>query len=74
MILTSLVVFPITAVLIYFIKLSDFSNLNEKTTSSIGKVGLELYQNYVLPFELISILLLISLVGSITLARKEKDV
>lgn len=74
MIISSFVVFPISAVLIYFIKISDFGNLDTKSTLNIDRVGFDLYMNYALAFELISVLLLISLIGSITLARKDKDV
>lgn len=35
-------------------------------------IGLELYNNYLLPFELTSVLLLIALVGAIVLTRGEK--
>ncbi|KIM11475.1 MAG: hypothetical protein KU37_04495 [Sulfuricurvum sp. PC08-66] len=38
---------------------------------AIGEVGLTLFYEYLLPFELISLLLLVSLIGAIRLAQKE---
>lgn len=40
---------------------------------TIRTVGLDLFAEWVLPFELISILLLVALVGALTLAKKEPD-
>ena len=42
--------------------------VHEPTTSKIGDLFL---QNYLLPFELASIVLLIALIGAVTLSRKE---
>jgi len=60
--------------------LKAISNLPTKDLSPIntdfGKikpVGLELYNNWIVAFELISILLLIALVGSIVLAKRRKS-
>lgn len=39
---------------------------------SIEKIGKHLFNNWVLPFELISILLTIALIGAIALAKKDK--
>lgn len=39
----------------------------------IKPVGLELYNNWIIAFELISILLLIALVGSVVLAKRRKS-
>jgi NADH-quinone oxidoreductase subunit J len=38
-----------------------------------GPVGRALFTNYLLPFEVISVLILIALIGAIVLARKEID-
>ena len=51
---------------------------NDLTISSsdfgqIKPIGLELYNNWIIAFELISILLLIALVGSVVLAKKRKS-
>jgi NAD(P)H-quinone oxidoreductase subunit 6 len=39
--------------------------------ASIVKIGLHFFSDYLLPFELVSVLLLIALVGAIVLARRE---
>nr|QWW93407.1 NADH-plastoquinone oxidoreductase subunit 6 [Notoscyphus lutescens] len=50
------------------------SNKNEKLISidSIRRIGSELLTEFVVPFELMSIILLIALIGAITLARGEQ--
>ena len=60
--------------------LKAISNLPAKDLSisnsdfgEIKPVGLELYNNWIISFELISILLLIALVGSVVLAKKRKS-
>ena len=44
---------------------TDFGN--------IKPLGLELYNNWIIAFELISILLLIALIGSVVLAKRRKS-
>jgi NADH:ubiquinone oxidoreductase subunit 6 (subunit J) len=41
------------------------------TYSNISLIGINLFQELLLPFELLSLLLLVALVGAITIARKE---
>ncbi len=60
--------------------LKAVSRLPEKdltiSSSDFGQIkpiGLELYNNWIIAFELISILLLIALVGSVVLAKKRKS-
>ena len=60
--------------------LKAISNLPSKDLSisdtdfgDIKPVGLELYNNWIISFELISILLLIALVGSVVLAKKRRS-
>ncbi|HUP69317.1 MAG TPA: NADH-quinone oxidoreductase subunit J, partial [Acidimicrobiales bacterium] len=36
-----------------------------------GSVGLEIFQSYVIPFEVVSVLLLAALVGAVVLARRD---
>ena len=50
------------------------SNKNEKLMSidNIRRIGSELLTEFIVPFELISIILLIALIGAITLARGEQ--
>nr|YP_009545167.1 NADH-plastoquinone oxidoreductase subunit 6 [Gymnomitrion concinnatum]AZB86886.1 NADH-plastoquinone oxidoreductase subunit 6 [Gymnomitrion concinnatum] len=52
------------------------SNKNEKLMliDSIRRIGSELLTDFIVPFELISIILLIALVGAITLARREPQI
>ncbi len=60
--------------------LKAFSDLDDRELGiitgdfgTIGSVGKELFSSWVLPFELISILLLVALVGSIVLALRTKN-
>ncbi|MGE5701802.1 MAG: NADH-quinone oxidoreductase subunit J, partial [Clostridia bacterium] len=41
--------------------------------SNAKQIGLEVFTKYVIPFELLSVLLLVSLVGAIIMAKKEGD-
>jgi NAD(P)H-quinone oxidoreductase subunit 6 len=52
------------------------SNKNEKLMSidSIRRIGSELLTQFIVPFELMSIILLIALIGAITLARGERTI
>ena len=45
--------------------------IKESNFGDIKPIGLQLYTDWILPFELISILLLIALVGSIVLAKRK---
>jgi len=40
---------------------------------SIEALGMELFSHWLLPFELISLLLLVALVGAVVFGRKEED-
>lgn len=44
------------------------------TTDNLRQLGLSLFNEYLLPFEVTSILLLVAMVGAIVLIRKEKRV
>jgi NADH-quinone oxidoreductase subunit J len=44
------------------------------TTSSTVGVGTNLFQSFLLPFEVVSFLLLAALIGAIVLARRDEDV
>ncbi|MDD3007563.1 MAG: NADH-quinone oxidoreductase subunit J [Arcobacter sp.] len=48
-------------------------SISESDFGDIKPVGLELYNNWIISFELISILLLIALVGSVVLAKKRRS-
>src|SRR5574344_814209 len=49
-----------------------FLNIKEGDFGTIKPVGLILYNDWIIAFELISILLLIALVGSVVLAKRRK--
>jgi NADH-quinone oxidoreductase subunit J len=49
-----------------------FSPTTKDAASSVKSIGSVLFQNYAIPFELASILLLVALVGAIVMARKEQ--
>jgi NADH-quinone oxidoreductase subunit J len=44
------------------------------TTENLRQLGMTLFNQYLLPFEVTSILLLVAMVGAIVLIRKEKRV
>lgn len=46
--------------------------ISDSEFGNIKPLGMELYNNWIIPFELISILLLIALIGSVVLAKKRK--
>ena len=69
----SLLISPFTALLISSIYNMEFSPLHLKNFGSIKDVGMELFTEWVLPFEMVSILLLIALIGVVVLAKKEKS-
>ncbi len=69
----SLLVSPFTALLISTINSMEFTPLHLKGFGSIKAVGMELFTRWVLPFEMVSILLLISLIGVVVLAKREKS-
>ncbi|MBL0687195.1 MAG: NADH-quinone oxidoreductase subunit J [Sulfurospirillum sp.] len=60
--------------------IKGFSTLEDKPMHIIGEgfgsikgFGMELFRNWLVPFELISILLLVALVGAVVYLRKEKS-
>ncbi len=44
----------------------------EPNVSNANQLGLEIFTNFVIPFELVSVLLLVALVGAIIMAKKEE--
>ncbi len=42
------------------------------TVENLRQVGMTLFSDYLLPFEVTSILLLVAMVGAITISRREK--
>ena len=47
--------------------------ISDTNFGDIKPLGMELYNNWFIAFELISILLLIALIGSVVLAKKRKS-
>lgn len=70
----SLIITPFSAILIDLIVRSDIAanSASSENFGSIKDIGLTLFSKWVLPFELVSILLLVALIGSVTLAKKEE--
>jgi len=69
----SLLISPFTVILISSVNSIEFSVLHLENFGGIKEVGMELFSHWVLPFEMISILLLIALIGVVILAKKEKS-
>jgi NADH-quinone oxidoreductase subunit J len=70
---TSMLIFPFSAILIDLILKSNIA-LNSVTDEHFGTikdVGLTLFSQWILPFELVSILLLVALVGSVALSKRK---
>ncbi|MDX1810257.1 MAG: NADH-quinone oxidoreductase subunit J [Sulfurospirillaceae bacterium] len=75
MLATALVLIPVDFLLLKaFATVSNVSNFDKLTDSfgTIDRLGTELFKGWLVPFEIISILLLVALIGSIVLARKEE--
>jgi NADH-quinone oxidoreductase subunit J len=47
--------------------------VNPADMGSIGNIGLALFTRYLLPFEAISILILIAILGAVVLAKRKVD-
>jgi NADH-quinone oxidoreductase subunit J len=69
----ALLISPFTFILISAVNKMEFAPLKMEPLGSIKEVGMELFTKWILPFEMISILLLIALVGVVVLAQKEKE-
>ena len=71
--LTSLAVFGVTAwVLVDAFEGKEIS-LEESTKPSVEAVGDAIFSRYVLPFEVVSVLLLAALVGAVVISRRDRD-
>ncbi|MFA6195843.1 MAG: NADH-quinone oxidoreductase subunit J [Sulfurimonas sp.] len=71
---TSLIIAPFSAILIDLILRSDIAvhGASDAKFGTIKDVGLTLFSKWVLPFELVSILLLVALVGAVTLSKRSE--
>lgn len=66
----------LTATLIFIFWTTDWKNVAELETAGVTapKIGTMLLTNYVLPFEIASVILLVALIGAALIARREKKV
>ena len=69
----TLLISPFTLYLISTINKMEFKALKLEEFGTIKNIGMELFSKWVLPFEMVSILLLIALIGVVILAKKEKS-
>ena len=71
---TSLIIAPFSAILIDLILRSEIAvnGVSDAKFGMIKDVGLTLFSKWVLPFELVSILLLVALVGAVTLSKRSE--
>jgi NADH-quinone oxidoreductase subunit J len=63
-------------ILFYAIRQSDFpepQTLPDQTVDNTMAIGRQLFTGYVVPFELVSVLLTVAFIGAIVLAKKEAD-
>jgi len=74
MVVSAFLIAPFSYMLIKIIVLSDLNLQAEKNEhfGEIKEIGMLLYSKWVLPFELLSVLLLVALLGAIILAKKDK--
>lgn len=75
MLVVAIVLVPIDyLIFISFSKMPHIGDFNTKIDGfgDIKMLGLELFHGWLLPFEVISILLLVALIGSVVLARKKE--
>lgn len=70
---TSIIITPFSLILIDLILRSDIAvhALRDEKFGTIKDVGTTLFSQWILPFELVSILLLVALIGAVTLSKKE---
>ncbi len=69
----TLLVSPFTIYLITTVNKMSFESLHLRDFGSIKDVGMQLYTKWIFPFEMISILLLIALIGVVVLAKKGEN-
>ncbi len=75
MLISAIVMLPIDYLLFRaFYTMTDIENfsITSKDFGTVKMLGLELFRNWLLPFEAISLLLLVSLVGAVVMARKKE--
>jgi len=73
MIFSSILVLPFT-LLLYSSSSSLYSSFASSESATAKVIGRALFSDWVLPFEIVSILLLVGMLGAIVIARKEKQI
>lgn len=58
---------------VLFLTTSGKSSFNSNNIGTVEMIGNELFTNYLFPFEAISILLLVAIIGSVILAKRKVD-
>lgn len=70
-----LIMFAIMGALLYaFLYRAKWHTGQPRTTTVVEPIGYEVITNYVLPFEIVSILLFVALIGAAYIARSDKKV
>lgn len=74
-ILGALAMIPLNVVILKSVAALPYKDMSivESNFGGIKEVGMLLYQNWIIPFELVSILLLVALIGSVVLAKRKKS-
>lgn len=80
-IVASVLCFALASIIIYAVRSGGFSELQGELTpeaiansgGNVQVVSTVLFSDYVLPFELTSILLLVGIVGSVALAKRKSE-
>ncbi|REE91462.1 NADH-quinone oxidoreductase subunit J [Paenibacillus taihuensis] len=74
--LTAIGALALFGILFYAIRQSEFPEPEQplsQATDNTMEIGKLLFTNYVVPFELVSVLLTVAFIGAIVLAKKEAD-
>lgn len=74
LLLSSVAILPFSYLLISMLDYLPQAQPTPQAFGDLKSVGLALFNDYLLPFEAISILLLISLIGAVILAQKETPI
>ncbi len=75
MLISAIVIAPVDYLLFKaFYTITDIENfsITAKDFGSVKMLGSELFKNWLLPFEAISLLLLVALIGAVVMARKKE--
>lgn len=70
--LALLAAIPVLGLLVYCIRETTWQFQPQKAVVSTHTIGTVMFKNYILPFEVVSLILLAALVGAVVIARKEE--